>query len=217
MDISNGGQTMQIHPWQSIQLSDYEAHMSMDDIRQLQTLNDSMREQLQCYRTETIIILGVCAGNGLEHVDTSITRILYGVDINTDYLRMASLRHHGLSDIFVPLACNVAQEAEKLPHAQLVIANLFVEYIGYEAFKHAVTCIDPSYVSLIIQQQTGDVFVSTSPYQDAFSHLQEILHPITEEGIISALKAIDYCYCFRKQMDLPNHKYFVRLDFKRLD
>lgn len=152
-----------------------------------------------------------------EHADPSITLTLYGVEINTDYLQLASIRHLGLSDIFVPLACNVAQEAERLPHAQLVIANLFVEYIGYETFKHAVTCIGPSYVSLIIQQQTGELFVSTSPYQDVFLHLQEILHPITEEGITSAIKAIDYRYSFRKQMDLPNHKYFVRLDFKRLD
>lgn len=205
-----------MHPWQSIPLSNYEAHMSMDDIRQLQTLNECMREQLQCCRTATIMILGVCGGNGLEHVDVSTTRTLYGVDINTEYLQLAKNRHPELSNIFVPLACDVAQEAQSLPHAQLIIADLFVEYIGYDAFTHAVQRIKPSYVSLIIQQQTGEGFVSVSPYQETFSRLNEILHPITEEGITAAMEAINYHCSFRQQRDLPNYKYFMRLDFEQL-
>lgn len=34
------------NPWKSIKLSDYENHMKLDSVMQLQTLNCMMKEQL---------------------------------------------------------------------------------------------------------------------------------------------------------------------------
>lgn len=58
-----------------------------------------------------------------------------------------------------------------LPHADLVIANLLVEYIGYPRFQRAVTQIHPAYVSCIIQINVDDSFVSDSPYLHVFDGL----------------------------------------------
>ena len=57
------------NPWQKINLSDYENHMSLESVYQLQVLNQMMQAQFTDYDIETIMILGVAGGNGLEHID----------------------------------------------------------------------------------------------------------------------------------------------------
>ena len=49
------------------------------------------------------------------------------------------------------LCIDLVSEAEKLPQVDILIANLLIEYIGYEWFKKVVTVTKPIYVSCIIQ------------------------------------------------------------------
>ena len=44
------------NPWEEIKLYDYEKHMSLDSVKQLQTMNKMMKEQLEAYPvTETTV------------------------------------------------------------------------------------------------------------------------------------------------------------------
>ena len=43
-----GGNRMQ-NPWEKIPLKDYEAHMSLESVRQLQAMHEIMRDQLNVY------------------------------------------------------------------------------------------------------------------------------------------------------------------------
>jgi hypothetical protein len=79
------------------------------------------------------MILGIAGGNGLEHVSKDKYQIIYGVDINKEYLEAVSIRYAGLADILQCLQVDLMVEASKLPHSQLLIANLLIEYIGYQA------------------------------------------------------------------------------------
>ena len=54
------------NPWEEISLADYEAHMALDSVRQLQTLRRMMGEQLEAAPAGTVMILGVAGGNGLD-------------------------------------------------------------------------------------------------------------------------------------------------------
>lgn len=56
------------NPWEEIDLKDYESHMSLDSVYQLQVLNAMMNEQFYTYEIKTMMILGVAGGNGLEHI-----------------------------------------------------------------------------------------------------------------------------------------------------
>ena len=58
------------NPWEDIKLDDYENHMSMDSVKQLQTMNAIMKEQFEDYPVDTAMVLGIAGGNGLEHVRT---------------------------------------------------------------------------------------------------------------------------------------------------
>ncbi len=62
------GRTSRIR-WQEISLDDYENHMKLDSVMQLQTLDSMMKEQLNDYPVSSVMILGVAGGNGLRHVD----------------------------------------------------------------------------------------------------------------------------------------------------
>ena len=75
------------NPWEDISLSDYENHMSLGSVMQLQTLNSFMKDQFEAFPVDTAIVLGVAGGNGLEHIDTDKYRTVYGIDINEDYLK----------------------------------------------------------------------------------------------------------------------------------
>ena len=56
------------NPWEEIKLDDYEKHMSLDSVKQLQTMNKMMKEQFDAYQVNTAMIFGIAGGNGLEHV-----------------------------------------------------------------------------------------------------------------------------------------------------
>ncbi len=65
-----------MNPWEDISLSDYENHMSLASVKQLQALNEMMKKQFEAYPVESAMVLGIAGGNGLEHVDLKNTRRL---------------------------------------------------------------------------------------------------------------------------------------------
>ena len=68
------------NPWEDIKLDDYENHMSLDSVKQLQTMDAIMKEQFEDYPVDTAMVLGIAGGNGLEHVRTEKYSKVYGVD-----------------------------------------------------------------------------------------------------------------------------------------
>ena len=205
-----------INPWEEINLDDYEKHMSLDSVRQLQTMNSIMKKQFEDYPVDTATILGIAGGNGLEHVRTEKYSKVYGVDINKDYLKAVSERYRNLSGILECLQIDLINEKEKLPEAQLVIANLLIEYIGYQAFRVAILRAKPEYVSCVIQINKDDHnWVSDSPYLHAFDRLDEVHSQIEEQELKKTMEEIGYQVLSVEAYDLPNGKALLRMDFKK--
>ena len=144
------------NPWEEISLDDYENHMSLDSVKQLQTMNRIMKEQFEAYQVTTAMVLGVAGGNGLEHIRGDKYQTVYGVDINGDYLRIVTERYAVLSDILKCLKLDLMRDTEQLPEAQLLIANLLIEYIGYDVFQRVICKVNPEYVSCVIQINTDN-------------------------------------------------------------
>ena len=205
------------NPWEDISLSDYENHMSLDSVMQLQTMNSIMKEQFDAYGVDTAMILGIACGNGLEHVSREKYRKVYGVDINCEYLKAVSERYAYLSDILECLQADIINDYDKLPHAELVIANLFVEYVGYKAFQMAVMQARPLYISCVIQINTDEAkWVSDSPFLHAFDRLDEIHCQMEENALTEAMSGIGYRNILKVSYPLPNGKALVRLDYSKL-
>ena len=201
------------NPWEEIDLNAYESHMSLDSVFQLQALNKMMKDQFYTYPVQSVMILGVAGGNGLEHIDGRILNKVYGVDINRDYLDTCVSRFPELQGILNTIHADLTKQANELPYADLIVANLVVEYVGYECFQKVVRQISPQYVSCIIQINLDTSFVSNSPYLHAFDRLEEVHHQMEETALIEAMAQIGYKKKMQTDEDLPNGKKLVRMDF----
>ncbi len=205
------------NPWETIPLIDYEKHMSLTSVLQLQTLNEMMKSALDRYPSETLMILGVAGGNGLEHVDARVCGRVYAVDINAEYLEACGRRYPELMGTLETICADVSKDTCHLPQADLLLANLLIEYIGCDCFRKAVRETAPRFVSCVIQANTDSFFVSDSPYQHIFDDLQSIHRTIDEKDLTEAMEGIGYLAELREEKELPNGKSLVRLDFKCTD
>lgn len=202
------------NPWQEIDLIDYENHMSLGSVYQLQAMNELMKEQFAAYPAESVMILGIAGGNGLEHIDSQFKKV-YGIDINQNYLAECKNRYPKLKDSLVTICADLLDENLQLPHADLVVANLLIEYIGYEVFGRVIEKVSPAYISCAIQINTDSSFVSDSPYLHVFDRLDEVHHQMEEAALAEAMAQIGYKNVLKTEKPLPNGKKLVRLDFAK--
>ncbi len=203
------------NPWEDISLSDYENHMSLDSVKQLQAMNIIMKKQFVAYPVDTAMVLGIAGGNGLEHVSKDKYKTVYGVDINADYLKAVEARYGALEGVLECIKADIINECDKLPEAQLVIANLLVEYIGYEAFMMAMMRVRPQYISCVIQINIDEhQWVSDSPYLHAFDRLDEVHCQMEDEALTKAMKETGYQKILSESYPLPNGKALLRLDYE---
>lgn len=205
-----------MNPWEEISLSDYENHMSLDSVKQLQAMNVMMKKQFEAYPVDTAMVFGIAGGNGLEHVNQEKYKKVYGIDINEEYLAAVKERYSDMKDILECRRVDLLGSIEALPKAELVIANLFIEYVGYEAFTRAILKSEAKYVSCIIQINLDEsTWVSDSPYLHSFDGLDEVHHQMEEKALMQAMEGIGYEHIKTEEFSLPNGKKLVMLDFER--
>ncbi len=170
----------------------------------------------KAYPVTSALVFGIAGGNGLEHVNLKKYRKIYGIDINNAYLDDVKKRYSFMGDVLECLRMDLTCEYAMLPEAELVIANLVIEYIGLEAFKKGIMKSGARYVSCIIQINTeGETWVSDSPYLHAFDGLDAVHHQMEEQSLKKAMKEVGYSLLKTDETPLPNGKKLVMLDFKR--
>ncbi|MDO5399187.1 MAG: methyltransferase type 11 [bacterium] len=203
------------NPWEEIPLTDYENHMKLDSVMQSQAMNEMMKGQFNTYPISTVAILGIAGGNGLEHIQKSKFEKVYGIDVNASYLKEVIHRYPELNGVLECKHINLIDSTDKLPKADMVIANLLIEYIGYECFQKAIQCVNPRYISCIIQINVEDNWVSDSPYLHVFDGLEQVHHQIEEKALEKAMLEIDYHTIRTVEYMLPNGKKLVQIDFEK--
>ena len=203
------------NPWKEMKLSDYEGHMNLESVKQLPVLRLMLKDQLEAFDIQRAMVLGIAGGAGLEHVAENQMDKLYGVDINDGFLAECHERFKNLYPMLELINADLMDEDCEIPMADLVICNLVAEYIGYEALFGAVCKANAKYVSVVIQVNKEQGFVSDSPYLKAFERLDEVHCLMEEDVLISKMKNEQFELLYKKTEDLPNGKILVRLDFVR--
>ena len=201
------------NPWRDVPLEVYEGHMKLESIAQLQALNEIMSEQIASCRGEILMILGIAGGNGLEYIEGSNCNKVYGVDINKEYLDECVTRYGGIGGRFDPICVDLMEEGVELPKADRVIANLLIEYIGYDKFVAVLKRVKPQYVSCVIQINPSEGFVSDSPYMEQLNTLQAVHHQINEAELGERMKQPGYTYIYGKDTKMANGKILRRIDY----
>lgn len=205
-----------MNSWEEISLSDYENHMSLSSVNQLQAMNKMMKFQFEAYPVTSAIVFGVAGGNGLEHVNLKKYSKIYGIDINNAYLDNVKKRYSFMEDILECRRIDLTCETDMLPEAELVIANLVIEYVGLEPFKKGILKTGARYVSCIIQINTDEEsWVSDSPYLHSFDGLDAVHHQMEEQSLVIAMNEIGFDLLKKDAIPLPNGKKLMMLDFER--
>ena len=198
------------NPWKAIPLSTYESHMRLSSVLQLQTMNAAMRSQFTAFPASSVMILGVAGGNGLEHIPNGKFQKVYAVDVNPLYLEETARRYPGVAECVL---ADLRDAAAPLPEAELVIANLLVEYIGCPCFRRVLDRVKARFASCLLQVDLPGRWVSDSPYLHAFDGLDAVHRPIEERALTESLPA--FRPLGRREYPLPNGKKLLRLDFQR--
>ena len=111
------------NPWLTVPLSEYEQHMSSVAVQQLGALSDLFAEVIGRCRPLSVAILGIAGGNGLDHIDSSITARVVGLDLNPLYLEAVRDRYSHLPGL--ELHCvDLSERRVELEPVQLVHAAL---------------------------------------------------------------------------------------------
>lgn len=205
------------NPWEEIPLSDYENHMKLSSVMQLQALDEMMKGQFAAYHISSIMILGIAGGNGLRHISKNKFKKVYGIDINAAYLEAVTRRYADLDGVLECICVDLTEDTQTLPKADMIIANLLVEYIGYTCFQKVVQHVQPKYVSCIFQINTEDSWVSDSPYLHAFDGLEQVHHQMEEHALERVMRALDFRVIKTLEHVLPNSKKLVQMDLEVIE
>ena len=117
------------NPWLSIPLEDYEGHMNAPEVQQSNALSDLFADALAYCRPQSVAVLGIAGGNGLERIDRKITKRIVGLDVNPSYLEAVRDRY-GSSEELELLCVDLATERADMQPVQLVHAALVFEHAG---------------------------------------------------------------------------------------
>lgn len=204
------------NPWEEISLADYENHMKLASVMQLQAMNQMMKQQFYDDPISSVMVLGSAGGNGFEHIDKDQFDHVYGIDINQEYLTECKRRYSHLDEILECICTDLTKDQCNLPHVDKVIANLLIEYIGIVCFQTVIQSVKPMYVSCIIQINEAEGFVSDSPYLHIFDSLDQVHHTIEERALTSAMNDIGYHIIRKHTQSLPNGKQLYQLDYSKV-
>lgn len=145
------------NPWLSIPLEDYEGHMDSAGVRQLTVLAELFKCALDHCLPESVAVLGVAGGNGLEQIDYAVTKRIVGMDINQRYLDEVQQRFGMLARL--ELHCRDLTEANfSLAPVALAHAALIFEHVGLGvALENTLSLVAPGgNLSVVLQLPSED-------------------------------------------------------------
>ena len=118
-------------PWLRIPAEEYEAHMRA--VGQDRVLREAFARAVAETRPARVAVLGCTTGADFAELDPSRTALAVGVDINPEYLRLASTRLQGLGGHLRLIRGDVADVELPPGPYDLVHAALLLEYVAPES------------------------------------------------------------------------------------
>lgn len=145
------------NPWLDIPLADYEGHMRSAGVGQLAVLSELFQSVLSRLNPESVAVLGIAGGNGLEHIDCSVTKRIVGIDFNRHYLEEVGRRFGDLPGL--ELVCfDLSKEGLRLPPVAMVHAALVFEHVDTRiALENALALVSPLGKLSVVLQLPGTI------------------------------------------------------------
>jgi len=142
--------------WLSVTLDDYEGHMGPAGVQQLDALSDLFAEALAYTQPESVAILGIAGGNGLDRIDPAITKRTVGFDVNPSYLDAVPKRYPNFRGLELH-CCDLATEPVNAAPVALVHAAVIFEHAGLgQCLINACDLTVPGGALGVVLQLPGD-------------------------------------------------------------
>lgn len=144
-------------PWLGVPLEDYEGHMSAAEVGQLSVLARMFESVVAARRPESLAVVGVAGGNGLDLIDPSVTKRVVGIDVNQAYLDAVRSRYAASLPGLELYRCDLSQhqpaDMPEIMPVTLVHAALIFEHAGMDtAFDTAVSLVAPGGTMSVVLQ-----------------------------------------------------------------
>lgn len=120
---------MSPNPWALVSAAEYEGHMGPEGADQLAPLSAILGKVLAALRPARLLLPGIATGNGLEHVDPSVTRRVVGLDLNLSFLAVARQRQLRLGAALELYCTDVGRALLDPQSFDLCFAGLFFEHV----------------------------------------------------------------------------------------
>ena len=140
------------NPRLEVPLADYENHMNSAGVEQSAALSELFADALAYCLPESVAVIGIAGGNGLEHVDSHVTRRVVGIDINPAYLDAVRQRYGRMPGLEL-ICTDLTEPIGGCPPVQLVHVALVFEHAGTGACLDNVLSLvgDGGSLSVVLQ------------------------------------------------------------------
>lgn len=204
------------NPWLNVPLADYEGHMNSAGVEQLAALSELFAEALAYCGPESVAVIGVAGGNGLDRIDSMLTSRVVGIDINPDYLDAVRQRYGQMQELEL-ICADLGERTVVCPPVQLVHAALVFEHAGTGACLDNVLGLVGEGGSLsVVLQLPSDAAPGVSKSQ--FASMQTLsagfvmIHPADLRAVIQTR---GFATVGERRRELPAGKAFWMGIFKR--
>jgi SAM-dependent methyltransferase len=205
------------NPWLEIPEADYVGHMSHPAVNQRAVLNRLLRQSLDDVRPRAVLVLGCSTGNGLEHVDRTVTERVTVVDINASYLRRLA-ESCPAPGFELDIRCADINDATFGANAfDLVHAALVFEYVTWRPLigRVAEALAPGGVLSVVLQRPSiSSPAVTPTPFTSLQS-LEALFQFVDPDALIVAAVDAGLALDRRRTEPLLSGKTFEVLRFKK--
>ena len=196
-------------PWLQVTLHDYEGHMGATGVDQLAPLASLFAEALAFCRPQSVAVVGIAGGNGLQHIDPRTTSRIIGIDINADYLAAVKSRYPALKQLELH-RLDMAKERPRLQLVEMVHAALLFEHTRLSpCLENCLSLAAPGgYFAAVLQLPSASQADVASTGFASIQHLKEHFALINPAAFTVAVTRNGFSLVLEKQRPLRAGKAF---------
>lgn len=202
------------NPWLTIPHADYEAHMLL--VGQTQAIGARNKKALVDHRPESFALIGCSTGNGLEHLDREITKRVYAIDINPDFLDVLNRRFGDTVPGLQTLCLDLQSDKLDIEGIDLVFCALVLEYVSpplvLEKLSHILS--DRGRLLVVIQKSHQVSFVSKTQYK-SLEILSDAGKEVDESVVLNVCLGLGLALTDRDCISLNKQKSLIVLEFSK--
>jgi len=205
-----------MNPWLDIPLNDYEAHMSLDTVRQAQYLADSLEKLVNQLAPKSVAVIGCSGGNGFDRLSPDSVKRVVGVDINPEYIEIAEERYKERFER-LELYCRDFTSADfTFAPVDLVFAGLIFEYVDIEKGLESIKrFIKPSgYLGVVLQLPSEKITAVTPSRYKNLEKLETLFNFVMPEMFEKSAQENGLAVKISEREVLSSGKYFHKFLFQ---